>query len=147
MRLPVAGVAAALVGAERHGTDRSDATIRYTKTRQGENEMFIANVTQTSGTRTGPLADRKLLRLSATLPLIGFVLLSVLTQFVHPGGGATLEATFANNAASGNWTAIHLGQFVGMALFLAGLLVLFFALNVSEGTPRLVVSSVPFPLG
>jgi len=77
-----------------------------------------------------------LLRLSATLPLIGFVLLFVLTLFVHPGGGATLEATFANDAASGAWTAIHLGQFVGMAGIGAGLLVLFFALGLSQGATR-----------
>ena len=36
----------------------------------------------------------------------------------------------------GAWAAIHLGQFVCMAVLIAGLLVLFFALNVSEGTPR-----------
>jgi hypothetical protein len=148
MRLPVSGVAAAPTSVELHGTDRSDAAIRYqTKTKEGENEMSNnANVIQTSGTRTGLLADRKLLRLSATLPLIGFVLLSVLTQFVHPGGSATLEATFADNAASGAWTAIHLGQFVGMAVLLAGLLVLFFARSTSRREHRVWwVSSVPFP--
>ena len=81
------------------------------------------------------MADRKLLRLSATLLFIGLVLSTVL-QFPHPGGGPTYEATFANYAASGDWAAIHLGQFVGEAVLLAGLLVLFFALNLSEGTPR-----------
>ncbi len=81
------------------------------------------------------MADRNLLRLSATLLFIGEVLFSFL-YLVHPGGGATEEATFAINAASGDWTAIHLGQFVGWAVLLAGLLVLFFALNVSEGIPR-----------
>src|SRR2546426_6043196 len=83
------------------------------------------------------MVDRKLLRLSATLLFIGEVLSAVL-QFPHPAGGPTYEATFANYAASGDWAAIHLGQFVGEAVFLAGLLVLFFALNVSEGTPRWV---------
>jgi len=81
------------------------------------------------------MANYKLLRLSATLLFIGEVLSAVL-QFPHPGGGPTYKATFANYAASGNWAAIHLGQFVGEAVFLAGLLVLFFALNLSEGTPR-----------
>src|SRR5262249_10331727 len=38
------------------------------------------------------MADRKLLGLSATLVLLGGVLLSVLTRFVHPGGGPTEEA-------------------------------------------------------
>jgi hypothetical protein len=64
------------------------------------------------------------------------VLYTVITLFLHPGGGPTEEANFAINAASGAWTAIHLGQFVGMAVSLAGLLVLYFALNVSQGTPR-----------
>jgi hypothetical protein len=81
------------------------------------------------------MVNHKLLRLSATLLFIGFVLSDVL-QFPHPAGGPTYEATFANYAASGDWAAVHLGQFVGEAVLLAGLLVLFFALNVSEGTPR-----------
>jgi hypothetical protein len=81
------------------------------------------------------MANYKLLRLSATLLFIGEVLSAVL-QFPHPAGGPTYKATFANYAASGNWAAIHLGQFVGEAVFLAGLLVLFFALNLSEGPPR-----------
>ena len=41
---------------------------------------------------------------------------------------------FAEYAASGQWTAIHLGQFVGMMVFITGLLVLFLALNVQVGT-------------
>ena len=82
------------------------------------------------------MIDRNLLRLSATLLFIGVVLSTVLTQYVHPGGGPTMEATFANYAASGDWAAIHLGEFVSEAVLLAGLLVLFFALGVSQGTPR-----------
>jgi hypothetical protein len=41
---------------------------------------------------------------------------------------------FAEYAGSG--TAVHLGQFVGMAILLAGLLALFFALDVQTGTAR-----------
>ena len=81
------------------------------------------------------MANHKLLRLSAMLLFIGIVLSDVL-QYLHPGGGPTHEATFANYAGSSDWAAIHLGQFVGEAILLAGLLVLFFALNLSEGTPR-----------
>ena len=84
------------------------------------------------------MVDRKLLRLSATLVIIGDVVLTFVTLFVHPGGGATEEATFANYAASGGWATIHLVQFVCMAVLQAGLIVLFFALNVSEGAPRWV---------
>lgn len=83
------------------------------------------------------MVHHKLLRLSAPLLFIDFVLSDVL-QFPHPGGGPTYEATFANYAASGAWAAIHLAQFAGEAILLAGLLILFFALNISEGTPRWV---------
>ena len=81
------------------------------------------------------MVNYKLLRLSASLLLIGLVVTDVL-HFLHVGGGSTYEATFTIYAASDNWAAIHLGQFVGEAVLLAGLLVLFFALNVAEGTPR-----------
>jgi len=81
------------------------------------------------------MVNTKLLRLSSTLLFIGLALTDVL-HFLHPGGGPTYEATFTIYAASENWAAIHLGQFVGEAVLLAGLLVLFFALNISEGTPR-----------
>ena len=38
-------------------------------------------------------------------------------------------ATFAEYAASGTWTAAHLGQFAAMVILLAGLFGLFFALD------------------
>jgi len=66
----------------------------------------------------------------------GEVVLSFLTLVLHPGGGPTEKATFANYAASSAWAAIHLGQFVGMMGIMAGLLVLFFALGEMSGTPR-----------
>jgi hypothetical protein len=81
------------------------------------------------------MVNHKLLRLSAMLSFIGLLVEGV-ASLLHAGGGTTYEATFANYAASGDWAAVHLGEFVGMAVLLAGLLVLFFALNVSEGIPR-----------
>jgi len=75
-------------------------------------------------------------RLSATLLFIGEVVLLFVALVLHPGGGPTEEATFAIYAGSSAWATIHLGQFVCTAVLLAGLLVLYFALNVSEGTPR-----------
>ncbi len=81
------------------------------------------------------MIDRSALRLSAALLFIGIVFSTVAEQ-LHPGGGDTYQATLAIFAASGNWTAIHLGQFVGMALLIAGLLALFFALGLSEEAPR-----------
>ncbi len=81
------------------------------------------------------MANHKLLRLSATLLFIGGLVFEV-AGLLHPAGGNDHKAAFAAIAASGDWAAIHLGQFVGTAVIIAGLLVLFFALNVSEGTPR-----------
>jgi hypothetical protein len=83
------------------------------------------------------MANHKLLRLSATLLFIG-ILVNFALIFLHPPGLNDHQAAFTNYAASGDWAAIHLGEFVGMAVLLAGLLVLFFALNVSEGTPHWV---------
>ena len=74
------------------------------------------------------------LRLSATLLLVGQLLYIVVTQF-HPGGPANDHpAIFAAYASSGIWTADHIAQFAGMALLLAGLLALSFALDVQAGT-------------
>ncbi|MYQ49222.1 hypothetical protein GTW40_30100 [Streptomyces sp. SID4985] len=78
---------------------------------------------------TEPLARRAALRLSAALLLLGQLLYIVITQF-HTGGAANdHHAVFAAYADSGVWTLVHLGQFVGMAILLAGLLVLFSALD------------------
>jgi hypothetical protein len=78
------------------------------------------------------MVDRNSLRLSATLLFVGFVIFGVLNlQFFHPGSPIpTDQAQFAAYALSSSWTAVHLGQFVGSAGLTAGLLVLFFALNV-----------------
>jgi hypothetical protein len=99
--------------------------------------MSIATVTQSTG-RAGPGADRNAFRLSATLMFIGFVVFGVLNlQFLHPGSTTpTDQAQFAAYAKSSIWTAVHLGQFVGFAGIAAGLLVLFFALNVWRGPAR-----------
>src|SRR6266566_5744591 len=86
--------------------------------------------------RRSIMADRKLLRLSATLLFVG-ELLSLLVGALHPAreNPNNHTAVFAEYANSADWTAVHLGQFVGMAVIIAGLLVLFFALNVHAGTP------------
>ena len=79
-----------------------------------------------------------LLRLSATLLLEGQVLYVVVTLF-HTGGDANKHpAIFAAYAASGSWTAVHVAQFACMAMLLAGLLALAFALEVEAGTARWV---------
>ena len=82
------------------------------------------------------MTDRTSLRLAATLLLVGQLLYIVVTLF-HTGGEANDHpAIFAAYAASEVWTAVHLGQFAGMAILLAGLLALFFALDGQAGTAR-----------
>jgi hypothetical protein len=83
--------------------------------------------------RRSHIADRSLLRLSTTLVVIGEVLFALVTLF-HPDGEANNHpAVFAEYASSANWIAIHFGQFVFMAVLLAGLFVLSFALDVRSG--------------
>jgi hypothetical protein len=79
---------------------------------------------------------RQSLRLSATLLLTGQLLYIVIT-LVHTGGDANDHpAIFAAYAASAIWTADHLAQFVSMAIMLAGLFALFFALDVQDAAAR-----------
>jgi hypothetical protein len=42
---------------------------------------------------------------------------------------------FAAIAAGDNWTAVHLGQFIAIAVQMAGLLALYYALNITAGMP------------
>jgi hypothetical protein len=78
---------------------------------------------------TDPPARRASLRLPATLLLAGQLLYIVVT-LLHTGGDANdHHDVFAEYADSGTWTVVHLGQFAGMAIFLAGLLALFSALD------------------
>jgi hypothetical protein len=82
------------------------------------------------------MIDRSSLRLSATLLLVGQLLYVVVTLF-HTGGDANNHpAIFAAYAASGSWTGVHVAQFACMALLLAGLFALFFALDVRDETAR-----------
>ena len=76
------------------------------------------------------------LRLSATLLLVGQLLYIVVTQFHADGPANNHPVVFAEYARSGIWTAVHVGQFAAMAILLAGLLALFFALDVQAGTAR-----------
>jgi hypothetical protein len=76
------------------------------------------------------------LRLSATLLLVGQLLYIVVTQFHADGPANNHPVVFAEYAGSGTWTAVHLGQFVAMAILLAGLVALFFALDVEAGPAR-----------
>src|SRR5213593_4515225 len=82
------------------------------------------------------MIDRRALRFSAVLLLVGFIFF-VVVGLLHPDGPANdHRVVFAEYASSANWTAVHLGQFAGMAVIIAGLLVLFFALNIHSGAPE-----------
>ena len=80
--------------------------------------------------------DRTLLRVPATLLLVGQLLYIVVTQFHVDGEANNHRAVFAEYASSGMWTAVHLAQFACMAILIAGLLALFFALEVRAGTAK-----------
>ena len=80
--------------------------------------------------------DGTSLRLSATLLLLGQFLYVVVT-LLHTGGEANNHPViFAAYASSGSWTAVHLAQFASLAILLAGLFALFFALDGPDGTAR-----------
>ena len=79
------------------------------------------------------MIDRKTLRLSAVLLAAGFIFY-VVVGLLHAGGPANNHpVVFAIYASSASWTAVHLGQFVGMAVITAGLLVPYFALDLRAG--------------
>ena len=79
------------------------------------------------------MIDHAPLRLSAVLLLVGQLLYIVITQF-HTGGEANNHPlTFGRYAGSGDWTGVHVGQFAAMAVIIAGLVVLYFVLDVRTG--------------
>jgi hypothetical protein len=80
------------------------------------------------------LSPRRSLRLSVGLLLAGQLLYIVVTQF-HAGGDANNHpGIFAAYTADEIWTAVHVGQFVSVAILIAGLFALFFALDLRDGT-------------
>src|SRR5262245_43245456 len=76
------------------------------------------------------------LRLSATLLIVGQLLYIVVTLFHADGEAHNHPAVFAEYAASGNWNALHVAQFVCMVILLAGLVALFFALDAEDEAPK-----------
>jgi hypothetical protein len=79
---------------------------------------------------------RPSMRLSAALLLVGQILYIAVTQFHADGPANDHPVVFAEYAASGIWTAAHVGQFAAMAILLAGLLVLCVDLDAPAGTAR-----------
>jgi len=78
--------------------------------------------------------ERDSVRLAAVLLLAG-VLITAVAGFLHAEGADANDhqAVFAVYAASQSWTAVHLGQFIGMVIITFGLVALFFALDVRGG--------------
>ena len=78
------------------------------------------------------------LRLSATLLFVG-VLIFVVAGLFHPAHAAANDhpTIFAEYAASTIWAAVHLAQFVGMAVVVSGLFVLDAALDQGLWPARL----------
>ena len=76
------------------------------------------------------------LALPARLILAGQVSYILVTQF-HVGGNANdHHSIFAAYAENQTWMAVHLGQFVSMAVLLSGLIVLAFALDYQSEAAR-----------
>jgi hypothetical protein len=82
------------------------------------------------------MIDRTSPRVSASLLLGGQLLYIAVTLFHADGQANNHPAVFAEYAASGNWTVVHLGQFLAMAILVAGLFALFFAVNVEDAWAR-----------
>jgi hypothetical protein len=81
----------------------------------------------------GPV-ERNSARLAAVLLLAG-VVVTAIAGFLHVEGADANDhqSIFAIYAASQSWTAVHLGQFIGMVIIIFGLVALFFALDVRSG--------------
>ena len=85
---------------------------------------------------TTAVAPRASLGLPAALLLAGQALYIVVTQ-LHAGGEANdHHHIFAEYAENGVWTAVHVGQFAGMALMLAGLFALCFVFEARSAAAR-----------
>jgi hypothetical protein len=83
--------------------------------------------------RASRTIDRATLRLSATLLLAGQLLYILVTQ-LHAGGDANNHpAIFVSYARSGNWKAVHVGQFLAIAVMVAGLVLFSYALDLRAG--------------
>ena len=78
--------------------------------------------------------ERGAMRLAAVLLFAG-VVVTAIAGFLHAEGPEANDhqTVFALYAASQSWTAVHLGQFIGMVIITFGLVALFFALDLRRG--------------
>jgi len=80
--------------------------------------------------------DRVALRLAAVLLLAGQILYVVITLFHADGNANDHPAVFAEYAASVSWTIVHIAQFGAMAILLAGLLALYYAIDKRDSVVK-----------
>lgn len=84
--------------------------------------------------RADRTSDPAAIRLSATLLLAGQLLYILVTQ-LHAGGDANNHpAIFVVYARSGDWKAVHVGQFLAMTVVVSGLVLFCYALDLRAGT-------------
>jgi len=83
--------------------------------------------------------DRQVLRRAGGMLVTGEIVFLVAGAF-HPSheNANHHSAVFSEYAHSHDWGAVHLGQFVGLALFLAGIVLLVRALDARPGTTALL---------
>lgn len=79
------------------------------------------------------------LRMPATLLLSGQVLYIAITLLHADGEANNHSVAFLEYAASSSWIAVHLGQFLAMAILIAGLLRLGPALEAMLGRPHAAI--------
>jgi uncharacterized protein DUF4386 len=101
--------------------------------------MSELEVYKMSTNPTNAAFDRMYLRVSAIVLILGELLFGV-AGYLHPAHepANSHAAVFAEYASSTNWTLVHLGQFAGMLVIIAGLLTLFLALNIRSGIAGLL---------
>jgi hypothetical protein len=91
-------------------------------------------------------SDRSRLRLGGGLIVGGLLFNGLVTMAWHPSGSEDDHpAIFSEYAASDGWVATHFGQFVGVGVAIAGLIVLCRALMVSgvgNVLPRLAIGAL-----
>ena len=80
------------------------------------------------------MSDRPSFRLPGAL-IFGGQLLFIAAGIFHPGSVPANDhpAVFAEYATSAYWGAVHMGQFAGLTVMLAGFIALAFALGVETG--------------
>lgn len=83
---------------------------------------------------------RQALRLPAFAMLAGQTLYIVITQLYAGGEANDHHHIFETYAENGIWTAVHLGQFIGIAAILAGMAAVFLTLEPRTGTMKAVAA-------